>query len=183
MRIRVQQAKESFLSRLKAEREGNAGKPAVPSQPVNLHKQNWKSQDESKISEKPLQKNRAPHFQPEVQDYNPMQMFKNFRNQNGAQPGPTVDSAPHHARGSKISFTAEEPANSSPPMKAGLKRFGGTKAAAPKDKKEDSDEDGDGNLMSKLEKFSGMWNDLDEAPVLVDTQRKTLLPPALSDGT
>lgn len=51
LRVRVQPAKESFLSRLKAEREqssvSNSKRPAVP--------------------------------QPPAQDYNPMQMFRSFK--------------------------------------------------------------------------------------------------------
>ena len=33
------------------------------------------------------------------------------------------------------------------------------------------EEEEGGSLMSKLENFSGMWTDLDTAPVVVDTQR------------
>ncbi len=37
---------------------------------------------------------------------------------------------------------------------------------------EDCEEQEGGSLLSKLEKFSGMWTDLDAAPVVVDTKRE-----------
>ena len=48
-----------------------------------------------------------------------------------------------------------------------FRKFGGAKSEMTG--KEEEEEGG--SLMSKLENFSGMWTDLDTAPVVVDTKR------------
>lgn len=53
-----------------------------------------------------------------------------------------------------------------------FRKFGGTNSKMPSTEDEERDEEGGGSLMSKLEKFSGMWTDLDAAPVLVETKRE-----------
>ena len=47
-----------------------------------------------------------------------------------------------------------------------FRKFGGAKSEMT-----GKEEEG-GSLMSKLENFSGMWTDLDTAPVVVDTKRE-----------
>ena len=49
-----------------------------------------------------------------------------------------------------------------------FRKFGGAKSEMTG--KEEEEEGG--SLMSKLENFSGMWTDLDTAPVVVDTKRE-----------
>lgn len=140
MRMRVQVAKESFLSRLKAERE-SAGAPRQTSQ--------------------------RDQPQPTSQEYNPMQMFRNNK----------LKSVQESVQKPSLSSFKSEPSFKSPPMspKPGLKKFAGTKTVHKQEVEEDNnDEEEGGNLMNKLEKFGGFWNDMDEAPVEIETHRKPL---------
>nr|CAG4634620.1 EOG090X0181 [Alona affinis] len=161
-RMRVQVAKESFLSRLKAERESAVlGKP---SQSFSSHSSTGRDPSkEVQTQKKPFQ--REPLQQQQQQEYNPMQMFKSRQ---------SAEVAPPAAPPVKGHISP-----SSPGPKTGLKKFGGTKSFTVNNQEEQKEEEG--NLMTKLEKFSGMWNDLDEAPVLIETQRKTMLPSRASD--
>lgn len=74
----------------------------------------------------------------------------------------------------KVDFKSRQMDEQTSPVakSGGLKKFGGTKSVMQPTKVEEDDlEEEGGNLMSKLESFSGMWNDMDEAPVLIETTK------------
>ena len=194
LRLRVQVAKESFLDRLKAEREQSAQKqkPAAPTShvPQNFNLEikksipepnfnssiatNRKSFPESNFNSS-IPANRKTIPEPQVvQDYNPMQMFKNFKSQNISN-----NEGAKEASSPKKEWTKQKPLDSGRTQQKqdwqqkntnSLKKFGGTKSINVEEEEEETGNNG--SLMSKLENFSGMWNDLDEAPVMIDVTRK-----------
>lgn len=146
--MRVQVAKESFLSRLKAEREqqANKGKPAPPvQQPTN-----WGKSEQETSWKKPAA---LPVQQTSDASYDPLAMLRNFQKSK-----PSQDITP--AVASKRSIADVEPA---------VKR---NKFVNNKKKVFDEEEESaeGSSLMSKLENYSTMWTDLDSAPVQVETR-------------
>jgi len=151
--MRVQVAKESFLSRLKAEREqqqqSNRGKSTQPVQ----QQSNWG---------KPAS---LPVHQTTDSNYDPLAMLRNFQKSK-----PSIESSP--------GVVAHLPAPIFPkkdfePLASKVKKISGTNSKKVLEVEEESV--GGGSLMSKLENYSTMWTDLDAAPVQVET-RTDLVP-------
>jgi len=178
LRLRVQVAKESFLDRLKAEREQSAQKqkPAAPAShaPQNFNLSIKKPTPETNFNSSiPANRKTIPSEPQVVQDYNPMQMFKNFKSQSISNEVVKEASPPKKEWTKPVdSGRFQQKQDWQQKTTNTLKKFGGTKSSNPAVEEEEEETGNNGSLMSKLENFSGMWNDLDEAPVMIDVTRK-----------
>jgi len=148
LRMRVQVAKESFLSRLKAEREQQQSNRGKSTQPVQ-QQSNWG---------KPAS---LPVHQTTDYNYDPLAMLRNFQKSK-----PSTECFP--------AVVAHLPALIIPkkdfePSVSKVKKISGTNSKKVFDEVEEESAGG-GSLMSKLENYSTMWTDLDAAPVQVETQ-------------
>ena len=156
LRMRVQVAKESFLSRLKAEREqqqqSNHGKGEPPVQ----QQSNW-----GKPASQPVQQ------QTTNSNYDPLAMLRNFQK---SKPSTEFTLAVETRR----PVPASPKKDFEPSVGSKLKTFSGKNSKKVFDEVEEESAGG-GSLMSKLENYSTMWTDLDAAPVQVET-RTDLVP-------
>jgi len=193
-RIRVQIAKESFMDKLRAEREqlSKTNGPTKPDQPLknnvpsgmnfppknnNSIKFDAPTKHSSSIKFDAPTKHSSSITSESKASYNPLQMIRSQKASIQAN-----NTASHPPQNEKLFGKANQKENSFKKVEKPSKKV---VAESSSDDSSDSDEDTvttskksatqkkKGSLMSELENYSGMWNDLDSKPVEVDRRTKS----------
>ena len=173
-------AKESFISKLKAEREQNSKRNGkVPS--------NVPASEREQASKK---NGNIPSNVPTCQDvYDPLIMLRKHKETpslSDVKPSPNSRNLNQSVKKENTSVITK---NFKLQEKNTTKKFlddeshDDNSSFTPKTEVGKSNNNvKPGSLMSKLENFSGMWNDLDSKPVLVERRSDTVLTETVSDN-